>query len=109
MSHLSYSLRLFPMSCIEDIIELREAKLIGGELKPGLLSSKIVAMRGDAGTGAFAVSVGETIRIRPTVPVNIREDDLKDIMLGIAHSMFAYKSVEMETTPIYTSEEVYGG
>lgn len=101
-----FKLKMYPLIDIEDVFALRDAGLIGSRLKPGLLSSYVIAVRGDAGTGAFAVRLQDTITVRPTAPTTIPDQFIDDVMRGVAHTLFANKPVEISREPMYTAAEV---
>ena len=104
-----FKLKMYPLIDINDLVELRKQRLIGNKLKPGLLSSTIIAVSGKEGSGAFAVRLRDSIEVRPTVATTIPESVIDDVMRGVAHTLYMSRPVVLNREPLYSAEEVSRG
>jgi hypothetical protein len=93
---------------LDDIFLLREAGLIGMELKPGLLSGNILVFSCEKGVGCVAVKLEDfIIKAKLVCPTKASDDELNEIIKAASHTLYKARKVEIDLNPYYGASECH--
>lgn len=102
-----YSVRRLLMTSFDDIVLLRQKKLIGRKLKPKLLQNDIFIFTGPLGDFGAAIRMqGGAVVCQPTCPSPVPLEQLGHLMQGISYTVYKLPELKIIYDPIYSEQEL---
>lgn len=104
----NFYLKNFFFTSTADIRELQDWRLIGPNLKKGLLAGTVIMYFDNTHRGAiwFEKSGHDSVRARPLCPADIPERDLQVLVRDCIGTMFADVRIDWNAEPFYSAKEV---
>jgi len=105
MANGQHSIKAFHMISVQDLLTLRQMRLIG-RIKKGLVHSTVVVFKNQAETNGFSLSLQGTARAKLLRKSALPEDLLRVTALNAAHTLYKAIPIDIDLTPMYTDEEL---
>lgn len=105
MASAQHSIKSFHMISVQDLLTLRQMRLIG-PLRKGLVHSTVIVFKNQAETNGFSISLQGSVRVKLLRASVLPEDVLRITALNAAHTLYKALPVEIDLQPMYTDAEL---
>lgn len=105
MANAQHTIKAFHMISVQDLLTLRQMRLIG-PLRKGLVHSTVIVFKNQSETNGFSVSMQGTVKVKLLRKSALAEDVLRVTALNAAHTLYKSLPVDIDLTPLYSDEEL---
>lgn len=105
MANAQHTIKAFHMVSVQDLVTLRQMRLIG-PLKQGLVHSTVIVFKNPTETNGFVVSLRGHAHAKLLRKSVLPEDVLLITAKNVAHTMFKAVPIVVDLEPLYTDEEL---
>lgn len=105
MANAQHNIKAFHMISVQDLLTLRQMRLIG-KVKRGLVHSTVIVFKNQAETNGFAISLCGSAKVKLLRKSVLPEDVLLLTAKNAAHTLYKTVPIEVDLEPMYTDEEL---
>ena len=105
MVNAQHTIKAFHMVSVQDLVTLRQMRLIG-PIRQGLVHSTVIVFKNPTETNGFVLSLRGHAHAKLLRKSELSEELLRITAKNVAYTMFKAVPVVVDLEPMYTDEEL---